>query len=66
MSLWLNDDEITELTGYKLREPRCKALAELGVSFKRRPADGFPLVERAQFDGSQKPQRKKEPNWAAA
>lgn len=66
MSLWLDDDELTELTGYKLREPRYKALAELRVPFKRRPADGFPLVERALFDGSIKAERRAKINWEAA
>ena len=66
MSLWLNDDELTELTGYVQLQARYRALAELRVQFKRRPADGFPLVERAQFEGADKPKRRREPNWEAA
>lgn len=44
MSLWLSADELIELTGYRQREPQKRALAQLGVAFKVRPADGFPLV----------------------
>ena len=67
MSLWLTDDELIELTGYRQREKQRRALAELRVQFRSRPADGFPLVARAQFcaiDG--KPSRKSEPNFGAS
>lgn len=64
MSLWLDDKELTTLTGYRQRGMRYKALAELGVPFRRRPTDGFPLVERAQFDAG-KTTKRKEPNWSA-
>ena len=63
MSLWLNDDELVELTGYRQRDRQKKALAELGVQFRTRPADGFPLVVRSQFEGPKGRQR--EPNFAA-
>lgn len=66
MSLWLDDEELTNLTGYKLRERRYEALAELKVPFKRRPSDGFPLVERALFEGGPKAARKSRINWEAA
>jgi hypothetical protein len=65
MSLWLNEDELVELTGYRQRSRQRQALAELGVKFRTRPADGFPLVLRDQFlpamDG-----KKGGPDWAAA
>lgn len=66
MSLWLSDEELTELTGYKRNTVRYKALAEMSVKFIRRAADGYPLVERAQFEGQAKPRRRTEPNWEAA
>jgi len=67
MSLWLTDEELTELTGYRARRLQRKALAELGVNFRSRPADGFPLVERSQFEtGKRDNARRKEPNWSAA
>lgn len=49
MSLWLTEDELIELTGYKAQRKQKFALAELKIPFRSRPADGFPLVERAQF-----------------
>lgn len=64
MSLWLNDDELVELTGYRQRERQRRALAELRVQFRTRPSDGFPLVSRAQFDGA--PVKKSEPNFGGS
>lgn len=66
MSIWLNDDELVELTGYKQREKQKRAIAELGLRFRTRPADGFPLVDRAQFESglTGKPARR-EPNWSS-
>ena len=64
MSLWLNEDELVELTGYRQREKQRRALASLGVQFRSRPADGFPLVTRAQFESRDR--RRAEPNFAAA
>ena len=64
MSLWLSEDEIVELTGYKHRERQRRALADLGVKWRTRPADGFPLVERAQFtEGLTGKGKRREPNW---
>jgi len=48
--MWLNNDELKELTGYSQRDKQRRALAELGVKFRTRPADGFPLVDRSQFE----------------
>lgn len=64
MSLWLNDDELIELTGYRQREKQRRALAELRVQFRTRPADGFPLVARAQFQAQSV--RKSEPHFGVA
>lgn len=61
MSLWLSDDELTELTGAKHADKRLRALVAMGVKFRRRP-DGYLLVERHQFEGGK--QRKHEPNLA--
>ena len=63
MSLWLNDDELVELTGYRQRDRQKRALAELGVQFRSRPADGFPLVIRSQFES--KGRQGREPDFAA-
>ena len=64
--LWLDDDELVTLTGYKQRAKQKAALARLGVRFRSRPADGFPLVERSQFENLTGKVRKAEPNWSAA
>jgi hypothetical protein len=66
MSLWLTDDELIELTGYRQRDKQRRALAELRVQFRSRPADGFPLVARAQFTTDVKPTRRTEPNFGAS
>lgn len=63
MSLWLTQDEIIELTGYKQPSRWKAALARMNVKFTSRDADGFPLVARAQY--IHEPPRRKEPNWGA-
>ena len=50
MSLWLDETELITLTGFIQRRRQVKALVELGVAFRTRPADGFPLVQRSEFD----------------
>lgn len=62
MGLWLNDDELFELTAYRQREKQRRELARQGIKFRVR-RDGMPLVERAQF-GGEAPRRKKEPDWS--
>ncbi len=66
MSLWLTDDEVTELTGKKQNPKRIEALARLTprVVFRVR-ADGFPLVDRAQFQTHAKAPKSRI-NWEAA
>ena len=64
MSLWLTEEELVELTGFRQRGRQREALAELGVQFRSRPADGFPLVARGQFEVS-KGRQSREPNFAA-
>jgi len=63
MSLWLNDDELYETTGYRQRERQRRALAQMLIPFKVRPMDGFPLVERWRFEGNPTQRRNKEPNY---
>jgi hypothetical protein len=65
MSLWLTHEELVELTGYKRRELQRRALAEMSIQFRSRPHDGFPLVERAQFETLTKGARRREPNFTA-
>jgi Domain of unknown function (DUF4224) len=62
MSLYLTREELTELTGYKQLSRIKLALAQLGVRFRSRPADGFPLVDR-QADNSAT--RRREPDYDA-
>lgn len=50
MTLWLTPEELIELTGYKQREKQKLALGKMGVHFRSREADGYPLVDRAQFE----------------
>jgi hypothetical protein len=72
MSLWLTKEELIELTGYKLSKRQKLALADMAIPFRSRSADGFPLVERAQFEGSAgsaqrtvgSPKIRREPNLA--
>jgi hypothetical protein len=67
MSLWLTEDELIELTGYRQREKQRKALAELRVPFRSRPADGLPLVLRSLFTlTDSKPVKRAEPNFGAS
>jgi Domain of unknown function (DUF4224) len=67
MSLWLTREELVELTGFKTSRKQKLALAEMGLTFRSRPADGFPLVDRWQFEGEViRPQERKRqagPNW---
>lgn len=63
MSLWLSADELVEFTGYKRRELQCRALAQLGVAFKARPSDGFPLVLRDHVVPKPAKPARKEPNF---
>lgn len=50
MSLWLTREELVELTGYKTPRKWRLVLAQMGLKFRTRP-DGFPLVDRWQFEG---------------
>jgi len=70
MSLWLSKEELIELTGYKRAGRQKLALGQMGLKFHSRPLDGFPLVDRWQFEGeSIRPPRVKmwrqESNWDA-
>jgi hypothetical protein len=51
MSLWLSKEELVELTGYKRAGRQKLALGRMGLKFRSRPLDGFPLVDRWQFEG---------------
>ena len=66
MSLWLDDNELHALTGYKNRAKQAAVLAKLRppIQYRVRPHDSYPLVERAQFQGVQgRPKPKTEPNY---
>ena len=51
MSLRLSKEELIELTGYKRAGRQKLALGQMGLKFRIRPLDGFPLVDRWQFEG---------------
>jgi len=53
VSLWLTPEELIELTGYKTSRCQKRALGEMSVPFKSRPADGYPLVLRADLQAPQ-------------
>ena len=55
MTLYLSKDELTEMTGYRQRSRIVEALARMGVPFKLRARDGFPLVERKVEGPRQQP-----------
>jgi len=64
MSLWLTAEELVELTGFKTSRRQRLALANMGVKFRSRDADGFPLVQRSQFESHTvltPPRRRREP-----
>ena len=66
MSLWLSKEELIELTGYKTASRQRRALAQMGLQFRSRPLDGFPLVDRWRFEGEIVRPRagfRPEPNW---
>ena len=69
MSLWLSKEELIELTGYKRAGRQKLALGQMGLKFRSRPLDGFPLVDRWQFEGEITRPRVKvwrqEPEWDA-
>ena len=69
--LHLTEDELFEATGFRHRSKIAKALSELGVHFRCRPADGLVLVLREHYlavmSGGKRPApRRKEPNWPSA
>lgn len=62
MSLWLSEEELIERTGFKQKAKQCLELARQRVRFTVR-ADGFPLVDRSQFDLTPKGARR-EPDYS--
>lgn len=67
MSLWLNDDELFELTGKRQRAKQIEILASYKppIRFRVRPDDSFPLVDRAQFDEAITAKKQKRPDFDA-
>ena len=55
MSLWLTKEELIERTGYKRHSAQCRELARQGMQFTVRH-DGFPLVDRWQFEQRSEPE----------
>lgn len=48
----LTPEELVDLTGYRQRAAQTRALTRLGVPFRPRPRDGFPLVTRSAMVAS--------------
>lgn len=63
MSIWLDPDEVHQLTDRMRWKAQCKALQKMGVPF-RPNAVGRPLVPRDAVL-SQRKTRTREPNWDA-
>ena len=68
--LHLTEAELYEVTGFRQRDKVRTALAEMGITFKVRPADRFTLVEREHYrfimSGGLRTKRRREPNWERA
>jgi hypothetical protein len=52
--LWLTEEEVISLTGYKHRKKQLQVLAMLKPKpdYRIRPHDSFPLIPRAQFESA--------------
>lgn len=61
MSLFLTDEELVELTGRKKKKLQREALGRMGVPFRSRDSDGFPLVLRSIFETLTKREKRREP-----
>jgi hypothetical protein len=50
--LWLTEEEVISLTGYKHRKKQLQVLAMLKPKpeYRIRPHDSFPLIPRSQFE----------------
>lgn len=62
MGMFLNLDELAELTGRKLKSKQIEALRRMGVPF-RVNAVGRPVVASAAIEGGRPPPMNKEPVW---
>src|ERR1700752_1480222 len=65
MSLWLNAEELVQLTGYKTASRQKVALGQMRIAFFSSAADGFPQVDRRQFRADiVRPEKKRSAlNW---
>lgn len=68
MSLFLNAEELIELTGKQRRASQIAALRQMGIKHSIRP-DGKPLVSRAHVDrihgAADNGKATDQPNWEA-
>lgn len=65
MGDWLTPEQLFRLTKKRRGSVQCRVLAEMGVPFTPN-ALGEPLVSAELFFAdSDKPKRKREPNWSA-
>lgn len=51
--MFLDDQQLVELTGYATRTKQCKALELMGYKFDRRPSDGRPMLLLKQVEARQ-------------
>lgn len=65
MSPWLTQEELVMLTGYSRHTKQRVVLAKMGIAFRSRENDHFPLVERAQFEQVRAYNRRRSPNMTA-
>lgn len=59
--MWLTPAELADLTGRKKKKLQREALARMGIPFRSRDADGFPLVLRSFFETLTKAEKRREP-----
>lgn len=59
--MFLTPEELEELTGRKKKKLQRDALARMGVPFRLRVVDGYPLVLRSFFESLTKQERRREP-----
>jgi hypothetical protein len=65
MSLWLNAEELVQLTGYKTASRQKLALGQMRIPFFSSAADGFPQVDRRRFraDTARSEKKRSASNW---
>lgn len=66
--MFLDDDELVRLTGYKQKKKQISQLRAMGIPF-RVNAGGLPIVTRSAVEGGKQKEKSTttwEPSWAAS